>query len=295
MIISTLCIVSTADAQVFSENPFGSANAAASGGSAQAVQNDVWSFTQNPAGYAGLQALSAAVGNFSPSGQSFSQWTSFAAAGPLSQTWGALAVHGEQSGISYGGRSYGSESSVGLSHGFYLQKDLRSSLRFGYSLNYYTVDYGQSAGLSGDGRDGMDLGSGSVLGINAGLQASLRDRSWLGVTIRNINSPLLGSSGSASNLPRRITASLAYQPYYGLISSLSLDKGMDSEMQYRAGISYDPKPWLTLRSGVVTYPSQLTLGAGLRWAAFQLDYAWISHPVLTPTHMFSLSIQRERD
>ena len=208
---------------------------------------------------------------------------------PLNEKFGSLAIHADQSGIDYGGRHYGDETALGLSHAFYLQKDLRSSLRFGYSLKYMSIDYGMSAGLSGDGSDGIDLGGGSTISVDMGLQGSLRDRTWIGVTIRNINSAEMGSSLSTNKLPRKMTAAMAYSPYYGLITSFAVDKMLGNAYQYRAGIDYELNNWLTFRSGISTYPSQLTLGGAVKWSFFTLDYAYINHPVLPATQMFNLS------
>ncbi len=284
-----LCTAIALQGQVFSEYSFGAADAAGSGGSQGAVISSVWSCSQNPAGYAGLRSPAAAVGQFRPAGQSFSRWISFAAAMPLRDKWGSIALNGDQSAVDYGGRQYGSESALALTHAFILQKDIRSSLRFGYSIRYLSVDYGQSAGLSGDGSDGVDLGGGSVMAVDVGLQGSLRERTWVGVTLRNINSPELGNSTSGSPLPRKITAALAYSPYWGLVSSFAVDKELGNDFQYRAGLDYRLNDRIALRSGVSTYPSQLTLGAAVNWKYFIFDYAFITHPVLPAIQMFNLS------
>ena len=186
-----------------------------------------------------------------------------------------------------------SENALGVSHAFHLLKDLRSSLSVGYNLNLLLVDYGQSAGQSGDGSDGIDLGSAAGFGLDLGLQASLRDRAWMGVSVKNINAPKLGSSESESQAARKFIAGLGYMPYYGLTTSFEVEKmvlGYDA--QYRMGLDYAITEWFNIRAGVSTYPSQLSFGFGVKQSFFKVDYAFVSHPVLGGTHFFTVEIMQ---
>jgi len=214
----------------------------------------------------------------------------FTAAMGLDEKWGSVSIHGDVLAVKNGDVQLSSENAFGLTHAFYLQTDLRSSLSFGYSLNYLYVNYGRSAGLSGDGSDGIDLGSVSGLGFDAGFQASLRNRAFMGVYLKNLNAPRLGDGLTESEAARKIAASVGYMPYYGLMTSFQIEKVLGGEIQYKGGLDYALSEWFSLRAGISSYPSQLTFGFGLKKSMFKIDYAFVSHPVLQGTHLFTLEI-----
>jgi hypothetical protein len=216
----------------------------------------------------------------------------FTATLPINEKFGTVSLHGDMLRTKNGETVLSSENALGVTHALHLLKDLRSSFSVGYSLNFLFVDYGQSAGQSGDGSDGIDLGSVAGLGVDVGIQASLRDRAWMGVAVKNINAPSFGSSESEAQAPRKFVAGLGYMPYYGLTTSFEVEKVMGFDAQYRMGLDYAINDWFNIRAGVSTYPSQLTFGFGVKQSFFKLDYAFISHPVLGGTHFFTLEISK---
>jgi len=199
----------------------------------------------------------------------------------------AFGYHGSTS--SYAGNTLSTESAYSISHAFYLQKDLISSLSLGYTLNLYQIDYGQSAGTAGDGSNGMDLGNGFGFGIDLAVTGSLHERSWVGLFVKNINSPEMGGALSSTRLPRSLAVGFGYEPYYGLKTNFLIYQVIGSQKtQYRGGIEYRVMPWLILRSGINTDPNRIGFGFGINKFGFGLDYAYISHPVLPETHQFSI-------
>ena len=74
--------------------------------------------------------------------------------------------------VTVGGAQLTQETTIGAHYGFFLQKDRNSSLSIGIGAKYLSVSYGESAGASGDGSDGIDLGKSQTIGLDLGLQAS---------------------------------------------------------------------------------------------------------------------------
>lgn len=290
---SLLCLtISAAQAQVFTEISTYAPAVTGSGAANLATVEDVWAIWANPAGLSRLSAPGVGVSFFKPYSQSYSQDQLGGIAWPLKARLGTLALGYYGSKLNYLGANLSNEHSLQLGHAFFLQRDITSSLALGYTLNLYYLDYGKSAGVSGDGSDGIELGSALTWGMNLGLQASLHERLWVGLMVRNLNNPQLGSALSASPLPKSIALGLGYEPYDGLKTNLVLAQAIgDYSMQVRGGLEYAVSDWLELRAGAITNPNQLAFGFGVQKWQIQFDYAFLSHPVLPETHQFSLGYQ----
>ncbi|MEA2078054.1 MAG: hypothetical protein U9O95_08565 [Candidatus Marinimicrobia bacterium] len=287
-----LLLIGTLSAQVFTDSWPGAAAGAGSGGAQVAVNQTMWAHSYNPAGLAFVDNIGSGFAYNNPGFYGFASLSMFTATLPINEKYGTVSLHGDMLRTKNGETILSSENSLGVTHAFHLLKDLRSSFSVGYSLNFLFADYGQSAGLSGDGSDGIDLGSVAGLGMDLGIQASLRNRAWMGVSVENINAPKFGSSESEAQAPRKFTAGLGYMPYYGLITSFEVEKVSGFDAQYRMGLDYAIMEWFNIRAGVSTYPSQLTFGFGVKQSFFKLDYAYISHPVLNGTHFFTLELYK---
>lgn len=291
-LLISIMLIASLSAQVFTDSWPGAAAGAGSGGAQVAVNQSMWAHNYNPAGLAFVDNIGGGFTYTNPGSYGFASLSMFTATLPINETYGSVSLHGDMLRTKNGETVLSSENSLGITHAFHLIKDLRSSFSAGYSVNLLLVDYGQSAGQSGDGSDGIDLGSVSGLGIDLGLQASLRDRAWMGLAIKNINAPQLGSSETESMAPRKFVAGIGYMPYYGLTTSFEVEKIQGLEAQYRMGLDYALSEWFNIRAGVSTYPSQLTFGFGVKQSFFRVDYAYISHPILNGTHFFTVEIYK---
>ncbi len=291
-LLCLLFIIGALQAQVFTDQWAGTAAGAGVGGAQVAVNQSLWAYSYNPAGQAELQTVGAGFAYTNPGSYGFASMSMFSVAMPINETYGTVSFHGDMLRVKNGENILSSENAVGITHAVHLLKDLRSSFSVGYSLNYLFVNYGQSAGLSGDGSDGISLGSVSGLGVDVGFQASLRDRAWMGVAVKNINAPKLGGSESEASATRKFIAGVGYMPYYGLTSSFEVEKVLGSDMQYRAGLEYAIMEWFTLRAGISTYPSQMTFGFGIKKSFIKVDYAYITHPIMSGTHFFTLEMYK---
>lgn len=274
-------------AQVFTDLGNGAAAQAGSGNATVASESSVWSYAVNPAGFSKATGISIGATHYSPYQEAFVKVDRLSALF-ATESWGVVNLHADLSAVKYGGNELTSEKMFGVSHAFYLQKDLRSALSFGYSINLLSVGYGvNSAGLSGDGSDGVGLSSATAVGVDLGFQAALRNRSWMGVFIQNINQPTIGSGAIDYYATRKVVVGAGYQPYYGLTTSLAVEKVLGGDFQYNAGVDYSVLKWLDIRAGLNTYPSQISLGAGIHLGPVGIDYALVNHPILPSTHIIS--------
>ncbi|HCL00176.1 MAG TPA: hypothetical protein DHW42_08765 [Candidatus Marinimicrobia bacterium] len=275
-------------AQVFTQVNEIAAPISATGSSNMATAADAWALLVNQAGLSRLEWIEVVSGFYKPYGLSFYSSQIGILAVPVGKL-GTVAIGYQGSSSDYSGNSLTSESSYSISHGFYLQKDIISTLSIGYTVNLYQIDYGQSAGTSGDGSDGINLGSGYGFGIDLGIQGSLHERSWIGLFAKNVNSPEMGSALSSSRLPRSLAVGFGYEPYYGLKTNFLIFQAIGGhKTQYRAGIEYRVMSWMIMRCGVNTEPNRIGFGFGINKWGLLIDYAFVSHPVLPETHQFSL-------
>lgn len=283
-----LLLATTLSAQVFTDIPEISAPVSGSAASSIATVQDAWASIVNPAGLSRVESVQIVTSFFRPYGMAFFSNQTAGLAVPIGEKFGTVALTYSGTATEYSGEKLSSENAFRLSHAFFIQRDINSTLAFGYSLNLYYLDYGKSAGLSGDGSDGINLGSGIGFGVDVGIQASLHERVWVGLTAKNVNSPEMGSSLSSSNLPRSISVGFGYEPYEGLTTGFVIEQPFGNHpTQYRGGIDYRLMDWLIVRTGVNTAPNRIAIGFGLRKFGIGIDYAFLSHPILPETHQFS--------
>ncbi len=225
--------------QVTSDYVYKGSRSAALAGSGGATVGNVWAIFNNPAALSRIQSLEGTLSHYQLFGQSYFPYFVTAVGVPLPGSLGSAGVGLEQMSVSYGGNNLSSESALFFSHGLFLQKDYYSTLAFGYSIKYLQLDYGMSAGLSGDGSDGISLGTGLTIGVDVGLQASRRERHWVGVFVSNINRPKIGEGSSSSQLPQRLQMAFGYSPYTEVWSLFTITKAANHKTQYHAGIVYN--------------------------------------------------------
>ena len=255
----------------------------AMGGAGTAVNNDVWASYYNPANLGSIDRVQIGTSYLRLFNLSFFKNFFGAAAYPLPKKYGTASFSVQYFGVEYEGENLNGEYTFALSHGFYLLKDIHSSLAAGYSLKAYYWDLGESLQFG-------DLGSATTLGIDVGLQASIYSRTFLGVYFLNINSPQVGEI-TKHDLPQRIVVGLAYQPYDGVTTSLDFNRLMGAEdMQLLGGAEFNVFRYLFLRFGGTTNPNRFSAGLGIQYAQFKIDYALMTHNELGETHQFGLIV-----
>jgi hypothetical protein len=183
------------------------------------------------------------------------------------------------------------EQTLSIAQGFDLQHDKNSHLSIGYTANFVQWDLGKSAGVSGDGSDGLELGSINSITINFGVLASLREKYRFGVFLKNINSGALGNGMTRQVLPRRINTGITYMPMQGLATSIVSEHllGRD-DMQIKGAVKYALNPHIKIYAGAQSNPNRFGLGATFTSINQSISYGVLTHPVLPITHQINIGI-----
>jgi hypothetical protein len=267
--------------------------AQAVGGAYTAAANGAEALYWNPSG---LAYGTGSQGRFAYQqiwGASF--LTHLAASGytTLPRGFGGIGLSVQNLGTRDGGATLANENEVALGHGFLLQHDIHSSLAFGYTLKMIQYSLGESvADLSGNS---LQLGNATAFGLDVGATAQLWDRFRLAGAFKNINNPQMGGDGVRKrDLPRMLSAGVAYTPYYAVRTTFDLERIIYGETQFKAGLNAQVVEPLDLRVGVITNPNSFTAGFGFHWRELVLDYAFMYHPVLSPSHLIGIGFNLDQ-
>ena len=196
----------------------------------------------------------------------------------------------------FNGNTLSSETALGVAKGFNLYSDRQSLIQMGLRFNFYSYDFGESAGTEGDGSNGINLGSSNASGFDIGFQGVLNKKYYVAYYIKNISSYIEGSS-LGLNLPKTMSIGLSYLPYKDLVTSLDINQlsgNKDSEIRF--GIEYKLMESFKIRTGLQSNPNRFSSGfefgniklANLYTCNF--SYSFLTHHVLPTTHQFSLSV-----
>lgn len=265
------------------DDRYPSARTTAMGGSGVAVANDVWAAYYNPAGLSRLNQPVVGTSYLRLFNVSFLHNFFGAAAYPLPGKYGTASITLQYFGVNYEGNDLSGEYTLAFSHGFYLLKDLNSSLSFGYSLKAYHWTLGESL-------EWGDLGSATTFGLDVGLLASIYSRTYMGIYFLNLNNPQIGTY-TQHDLPQRVVVGLAYQPYDGVTTSLDFNRTIGvGDMQVWGGAEFKIIKNLDLRFGGTTNPNRFSAGVGLHFAQFNINYAVVTHSELGETHQMGLIV-----
>ena len=124
------------------------------------------------------------------------------------------------------------------------------------------------------------VGSLSSFGLDLGLLYLANNRMKLNLLGRNLNRPYLGEK-----LPQEFRFGFDLQP----LEDLTLSLGLDKSSQLRIGAKIKISPHLFIRGSVNQEPSTFTGGLTFRLKRGELDYTYLSHSVLGPTHLFGIT------
>ena len=286
-----LSIFSGLIAQVASEHLYYGANSLSMAGSDIAIPKSSWSVFVNPAGIAEQKTLSLVAGTESLFGQEYFNHSLLGVQFRVPRA-GSFGLSIEDFSVDYSGNTLSRETAIGIHQGIMLRSDRNSIISFGYGIKSYTVDYGSSAGVSGDGSDGIELGSQSSWGVDIGLLASLAERIRFGARAFNINSPTLGDANSAVRLPQRAQVGIAFSPYDLVWTTAALTKSSGHPTHFHGGMSYNIVDNVFLRAGVMTNPNRFATGFEFIVKKIRINYGFMTHPVLPLSHQFSIEVNR---
>jgi len=276
--------------QTISDNAYTHAEVAAMAGAVVAESGSNWSIFHNPAGITEVDGIHISAGSGKLYGFNWLPAYNLSGTTPL-PVIGKIGFAFQQLETKYSGKTLSKEQTLSIAQGFDLQHDKNSRIAIGYTANFVQWDLGKSAGVSGDGSDGLELGSINSITIDFGVLASLREKYRFGVFLKNINSGALGKGMTRQVLPRRINTGITYMPMQGLATSIVSEHllGRD-DMQIKAAIRYNLNSNLEIYAGAQSNPNRFGMGARFTLNTQSISYGLLTHPVLPMTHQFNIGL-----
>ncbi len=270
------------------ENVDVSPRARAMGDAGVAVADDAFAPYFNPAGLA--LAASPQVGSsyLRPYGLDFADLYYFGAAVPMAPRLGALGFGLRRFAVEYEGADLQTETTFTLSHGILVYEDLHSAVRFGSSLNFHHLEFGETVGGDGEGTGNLDPGDDWAVGVDIGLLVTLHSRTRLGVLVKNLNNQQIGID--QEELGQRLHGGISYTPYDGVTTTFEFENPLHGELQYHGGVEFIALEALSLRAGVLTNPHKLTAGFGYQLQGMAVNYGFSTGGgTLDSSHQFGLT------
>ena len=284
-----LILLTIPTAQV-SDNTYTSAEASAMAGAIVAERGNDWSIFHNPAGLTEIDKSHFAVGGGKLYGYNWLQFYHLNAIISI-PIFGNTGFSLQQLETKYKDNRLAVEQTFSIAHAVELQHDKNSHLAIGLTANFINWDLANSAGISGDGSDGLDLNSINSATLDLGIIASLREKYHFGAFLKNINSGAIGRGMTRQVLPRRINIGITYMPITGLTTSIVSEHlfGRD-ENQIKGAIKYKLNSYLRIYSGAQSNPNRFGLGFTFILNRQSISYGLITHPVMPITHQFNIGI-----
>jgi len=285
-----LLLLSTMTAQSISDYPYTSAKPTGMVGAVVSEKGSSWSMFHNPAGIVEIDKIHFSIGNAKLYGfnwLSYNQMNCYLSTPII----GKIGIAISQLKTQNGEIALSEEQTLSFAQGFLLQQDKNSHLSIGYTANFIQWNLGESAGLSGDGTDGLKLGNLNTTTFDFGLLASLRSKYRFGVFMKNIFSSAMGTGSSRQILPRRINLGITYSPITNFSSSIMYEKllGRD-DLQLKGSISYKLNSHFELFAGVQANPNRFGMGTSITFIGQEISYGILTHPVLPITQQLNLII-----
>jgi hypothetical protein len=131
------------------------------------------------------------------------------------------------------------------------------------------------------------FGTGNALLFSLGGVAELGPKFFLGANFSNLNRAKI-SQNSEQRLPTTVQLGISYLPAESLRIQAEVEKDIALDPVFKAGVEYQLKEWIFLRTGVSSNPGRLSFGLGLRKDQFGFDYAYGQNSALGRTHHLSL-------
>jgi len=177
-----------------------------------------------------------------------------------------------------------------MSYGFDLYRESKFAL--GYSYNFQNkffvglaINY-QTVSIQNYGNDG-------ALFFNLGGLAYITNLFRIGFSVQNINRATFGNEDD--QIPMILNTGLSYDVVDELTLNFALEKDIKYKTSFQFGVNYDIIENISLRSGFSNEPSKYSVGIGINYLMFSLDYALFTHNDLGLTHQAGVIVSFGRD
>jgi hypothetical protein len=171
----------------------------------------------------------------------------------------------------FGKKDYYQEMVLTLAFGY----ALKDYLSFGSNLKYMRVSFSPNYKTL------------STWGMDFGALVKIDNKVQLGTVVKNFNQPEL--LDNSDDIPTIFSSGIVVFPYEEV--TLAFDFSFDERYKGQLHFGQEVKLIrnLPLRFGIQTSPSRYAFGVGFNFDKMNVDYAYLSHPVLGGTHKISLS------
>jgi hypothetical protein len=224
-------------------------------GNAGVALQDVWAAQKNQAGLANLNNATIAIG--------YENRFSVKELGTQSAVF-AIPLKKITLGAAF--QSYGVDAFKEIKTGISLAKSFGPKLLIAVNLNYHQLkieNYGSSKSFS----------------VDVGLQYEAFPHLWLGTHVSNPNQSKYGLNNEQI-IPAHIQFGASYIFSNQLIISSEVEKTLDAQADFKAGLEYKVVKLVALRGGISVNPFKQFAGFGIHYEKLNIDFAVASHPVL---------------
>lgn len=180
------------------------------------------------------------------------------------------------------------------------------NLSMGVTLAKYLSDALDAGGTLKVVYDGLDDTSATAVMLDAGIiHHPANENVKVGLTVRNLGfqTSYYTSSRYKEKLPTTFAAGISYRFTPNIFSSVELDKATGENFNAKLGIEYGLTPEFMLRGGFrsnaadwrnggsMAWTSGLSLGAGLNWRNYRMDYGVSSYGDLGLVNQLTLTYE----
>lgn len=233
-----------------------------------ALANDVFSIFTNPSALSNIKNREAGV-YYSPAPFGLKELSNGAVAYSEPFSFGNLGV-----GITTYGFELYRENRILLAYSY----NHSDEYFFGLAINLHTVSISK-------------YGSDNAVYVNLGSLIYLTDQLRWGFSASNANRASWGNE--KNQIPVVFQTGFSYDIIPEVSLNTAIEKELDQEITFKAGINYRLMEYISVRSGFNTFPSLYSGGLGIHYSIFQFDYAVHNHQELGFTHQFGLLISLE--
>lgn len=164
-----------------------------------------------------------------------------------------------------------------------IYREVEAEISYGRSIGY-RVSIG--ATLAYHWLTISNYGSDGDVSLSLGIQAQpIHNLVW-GLWARNLTEGEIGDSGDP--LPQETITGVSYRILNRLQASFDLSKDPRYPETYKFGTEVFLNQYIVTRAGMQYRPNRASVGFGILWQGWQLDYGALTHQELGWTHCISL-------